>query len=151
LKKKILVVDDEKDIRDILKWFFQSKDYEVIEAEDGKQCLAMMDEVRPDLILMDIMMPDLDGWEVSRRIKEDESYRDIPVSMLSVLSNADDVKKSMDYAHADAHISKPIDFYALNNTVKDLTTKRPKKPGRLGPRPRSKPSELFGPTGAGNT
>jgi CheY-like chemotaxis protein len=151
LKKKILVVDDEKDLRDILKWFLQSKDYEVIEAEDGKQCLAMMDEVRPDLVLMDIMMPDLDGWEVSRRIKEDESYRDIPVSMLSVLSSADDVKKSMDYAHADVHISKPIDFYALNKTVKDLTAKKPKKPGRLGPRPRSRPSELFGPTGTENT
>ncbi len=142
MKKKILIVDDEKDLRDVVKWFFQSKDYDVIEAEDGKKCLAIIKEEKPDLVLLDIMMPDLDGWEVARRIKEDESSHDIPVSMLSVLASPADVKKSMEYAHADVHISKPIDFYMLNNTVKELTTKRPRKPGRLGPRPRSRPTDL---------
>jgi CheY-like chemotaxis protein len=150
MKKKILVVDDEKDLRDVVKWFFQSKDYDVIEAEDGKQCLAIIKEEKPDLIILDIMMPDLDGWEVSRRIKEDESFQDISISMLSVLSSPDDVNKSLDYAHADVHISKPIDFYALHKTVKELTAKKPRKPGRLGPRPRSRPSELYPPSGAEN-
>ncbi len=133
MKKRIIVCDDEKDIRSLLKWFFQSKDYDVIEAEDGSQCLAMMKEEKPDLVLLDIMMPDLDGWEVSRRIKEDATLQDVPVSMLSVRSSPEDIKRSMDYARADRHVEKPIDFYKLNQTVKDLTTKKPRKPARLRP------------------
>ncbi len=137
MKKRIIVCDDEKDIRSLLKWFFQSKDYDVIEAENGLQCLAKIKEEKPDLVLLDIMMPDLDGWEVSRRIKEDTSLQDIPVSMLSVRSSPDDIRRSMDYGRADQHVEKPIDFYKLNQTVKDLTTRKPRKPARLGPTPKN--------------
>jgi len=123
-KKKIMVVDDEEDLRHLLKWFFKSKDYDVVEIKDGEACLATIKKEQPDLILLDIMMPGLDGWEVSKRLKEDESSKDIPVSMLSVLSSPEAVKKSISYAHADTHLSKPIDFYMLNKTVKALIEKR---------------------------
>ena len=135
MKKRIMVCDDEKDLRSLLKWFFQSKDYDVIEAEDGAQCLAKIKEEKPDLVLLDIMMPELDGWEVARRIKQDASLQNIPVSMLSVRSTPEDIKRSTDYGHADSHVEKPIDFYKLNQTVKDLT-KKPRKPARLGPTPK---------------
>ncbi len=146
MRKKIMVVDDESDLRQLVGWFFKGKDYEVIEAEDGAQALKLVKEKKPDLILLDIMMPGMDGWEVSRRIKEDESLRDVPISMLSVLSAPEEVNKSLEYSHADVHISKPIDFYTLNKAVKRLIesySNRPKKPGRLGRRPGTGPSELF--------
>jgi CheY-like chemotaxis protein len=145
MKKKILVVDDEKDLRHLLKWFFESKGYEVFEAADGMQSLKLIKKVKPDLVLLDIMMPGMDGWEVSRQVKEDPALQDVPISMLSVRSSPEDVNKSKEYAHADVHISKPIDFYMLNKTVSTLTEKEaksPKRPGRLGPRPKA-PSDIL--------
>jgi CheY-like chemotaxis protein len=92
------------------------------------------------------MMSGLDGWEVPKRIKEDASFPDVPVSMLSVRGSIEDMDKSLNYAHADVHLSKPIDFYLLNKTVSSLIEsygKGPKKPGRLGPRPKESPSDLL--------
>jgi DNA-binding response OmpR family regulator len=138
-KKKILVVDDEKDLRDLLKWFLKSKDYEVLEASDGKSSLDIVKKEKPDLVLLDIMMPDLDGWEVSKKIKEDRSFKSTPISMLSVLSTAEAVDKSLKYAHADVHLFKPIDFYLLTNTVKSLLDRYEK-----GPNPPRRPEQLKG-------
>ena len=127
-KKKIMVVDDEEDIRYILRRFLEDEKYEVIEAKGGPQCFEMIKKEKPDLIILDILMPDMNGWEVSRKIKADESSRDIPISMLSVLSDPSDVKKSLTYASADLHLSKPIDFKILSTNIKHLLKERSRKP-----------------------
>lgn len=131
IKKSILIVDDEGDIRFILKKFFRDRGYTVEEAESGEVCLAKVEKKRPSLILLDILMPGLSGWEVCRKIKEDETLPEIPVSILSVLSDSDDVGMSLKYSLADRHLTKPIDFSLLEETVKTLLAEyqaRPPKP-----------------------
>ncbi len=143
-KKKILVVDDEEDIRYVLRRFLEESDYEVLEAKGGPQCLELIEKEKPDLVILDIIMPGMSGWEVCRHIKQNEAYEGIPVSMLSVLSDPSDVNKSLTYSNADTHLSKPIDFIRLSNTVKDLL-KKPKKPGKKpkAKKPPEDDSEFF--------
>jgi CheY-like chemotaxis protein len=94
VKKLILVVDDEADITLILRRILFKKGYTVKEAQSGEECLEILDKVRPDLIFMDIMMPGLDGWETTRRLKQNPKTRDIPISMLSVKSKLEDLARA---------------------------------------------------------
>jgi len=121
--KKILVVDDEDDIIFILKSVLSKKGYVVKEARSGEECLDMLQEGKPDLIFMDIMMPGMDGWETARRIKTDPRTKDIPISMLSVKSDAEDRKRSLEYSLAEEHLSKPVDFELLVSTVENLLSR----------------------------
>ncbi len=92
----------------------------MLEAIDGKDCLEEIKTDKPNLVILDVMMPGMDGWEVSRKIKEEASTHAIHISILSVLSDPEAMKKSLDYAHADMQLSKPIDFYMLNKTIRSL-------------------------------
>ena len=83
-KKKILVADDEPEIVDIVKRMLEDE-YEVITAYDGEEALRKAKKEKPDLILLDILMPKLDGWETLKKLKEDEELKNIPVSMLTAL------------------------------------------------------------------
>ncbi|GBE17950.1 alkaline phosphatase synthesis transcriptional regulatory protein PhoP [archaeon BMS3Abin16] len=123
MKKKILVVDDESDIIYILKTVLSRRGYAVINAGSGEECLKVVKSERPDLIFMDIMMDGMDGWEAARRIKTDPKTRDIPISMLSVKSWSDDRKKSREYAYADMHLKKPIDFGELLDTTENMLSR----------------------------
>ena len=109
---KVLVVDDEKNILDIIKFNLEVEGYEVITSRDGEEALRLVRELRPDLILCDIMMPDLDGLEVCRRLKADSRTNQIPVVMLSARTQAQDKVASIE-AGADDFITKPFDFSDL--------------------------------------
>ncbi len=115
---KILIVDDEPDIHFILKSALKKEGYDIVEMYSGKECLMKINEETPDLVLLDINMPDIDGWEVCKKIKE--SNRGVPVSMISIRRSADSVKKSLDYAQADRHLSKPLDMKEVLSTIKEL-------------------------------
>jgi len=145
-KKKILVVDDEDDIRYVLKKFLREKNYEVIEAKGGSQCLELLEKEKPDLVILDILMPGMNGWEVCRRIREIKFCQDIPVSMLTVLCDTEDRIKSLKYALADAHLCKPIDFPTLSETIERLIAERRKRRRpRRERRPPKEPPEFFTP------
>jgi CheY-like chemotaxis protein len=116
----IMLVDDDEDIRFILGMMLEKEGYNVVKVENGEECLKNFEAVRPDLILLDITMPRIDGWEVCRQIKEMMTTIPIPISMLSARKTEEDIKKSLEYAHADAHIKKPIDKNELLNTIKIL-------------------------------
>ena len=120
--KKIMVVDDEVKILGIIRKMLQREGYEVIVADSGKLCLEMLENEKPDLILMDIMMPEMDGWETVKRIRKDKNNDGIIISMLSVKSLEEDMEKSLHEVHADWHLSKPIVrrrlLYALNRLLK---------------------------------
>jgi len=116
----IMVVDDEAGIRYILRKTLESAGYEVVQADSGEMCIEKFDDVQPDLILMDIMMPGMDGWDTCRTIKERKQQDPPPVSILSVRSDHDDIKKSLEYARADAHLTKPIDMEEVLGTVERL-------------------------------
>jgi len=120
---KIMVVDDEADIAFIIKETLTREGYDVIVANSGKDALEKIRGAAPDLVLLDVMMPDLDGWETCKQIKADEDMKDTVVTMLTVKSEDEDKVKSFDYALADWHINKPIDRKKLVKTVKWLLTK----------------------------
>ena len=108
----ILVVDDDEDTRRILRTRLEGHAYDVVTAEDGEAALAMARSSRPDLILLDVMMPKLDGVETARRLKADRSLPFIPVILLTALSDLQDVVTGL-AAGADEYLTKPIDVAAL--------------------------------------
>lgn len=115
---KIMIVDDEPDIRLLVGKMLEREGYEVSQASTVREFLERLKEEKPDLILLDIMMPTLDGWEVSKRIKEDEETRDVPIVIFTVRTSDDSRIKSLQYAKADAHIDKPFNREELLAVIK---------------------------------
>ena len=116
---RILVADDNETNRDILATRLEANGYEVVHAVDGEQALAVTREQRPDLILLDIMMPKLDGIEVCRRLKADATMPFTPIIMVTAKAESSDVVEGLD-AGADEYLTKPIDQKALVARVKAL-------------------------------
>ncbi len=119
---RILIVDDEPTILMLIGMMLKREGYEVVEAKDGEECFSKLKEKKPDLILLDVMMPGQDGWEICRKIKGARETRGIPVAMFTVRTSEDSMEKSMEYG-ADAHINKPIDKKELFDTIKRLLGK----------------------------
>ena len=120
---KILLVDDEPEIVVLTRMMLEKAGYRVEVAKDSAECFERLKVEKPDLILMDIMMPGDDGWVTCRKIKENEKTKDIPVAMFTVRSSDDSVERSFKYSHADAHINKPFQMKELLDTVKGLLEK----------------------------
>ncbi len=120
--KKILVVDDEPDIVFLVQKILKNGGYDVAGATSGQEALDKIKAERPDLVLLDVMMPGMDGWEACKKIKEDDDTKDIMVAMLTVKSEDEDKIQSFDYAIADWHIAKPIDRAKFSKTVEWLLT-----------------------------
>ena len=116
-KKKILIVDDEKDLVSLVTLHMQTAGYEVFFANDGWTALDMCKRHHPDLIILDLMLPKLNGWDVCRRIREDDSIKDIAVLMLSARDEIDDKLKGFD-AGADDYVTKPFSPRELVARVK---------------------------------
>jgi two-component system cell cycle response regulator DivK len=106
MSQRILVVEDQQDNRQILRDLLTSADFEVIEAEDGEAGLAAAAVHRPDLILMDIQLPGLDGYEATRRLKADATLHAIPVIAVTSYASNSDIDKAR-AAGCDAFVSKP--------------------------------------------
>ncbi|MBL7131501.1 MAG: response regulator [Candidatus Omnitrophica bacterium] len=119
MKKKILVVDDEQDIREIIKIALAQDGFQVLEADNGKTAIELAKKEKPDLITLDIMMPNIDGFQVAKIIKEDPTTVDIPIIILSVLSQ--DKNKFMQ-GIAD-YISKPFKPDELVTKIKEAIEK----------------------------
>jgi len=106
MSQRILVIEDQADNRQILRDLLASAKFEVIEAEDGETGLAAGAKHRPDLILMDIQLPGLDGYEATRRLKADEGLKSIPIIVVTSYALGGDADKAR-AAGCDAYISKP--------------------------------------------
>jgi two-component system cell cycle response regulator DivK len=107
MSKRILVVEDQEDNRRIVRDLLTSAGYETIEAVSGEEGVAMTQTHRPDLILMDIQLPGLDGYEATRRIKADPALRQIPIiAVTSYALSGDDAKALA--AGCDAYVTKPF-------------------------------------------
>jgi two-component system cell cycle response regulator DivK len=118
MSKRILVVEDHEDNRRILRDLLTSAGYETIEAVTGEDGVALADTHRPDLILMDIQLPGLDGYEATRRIKANPALRHIPViAVTSYALSGDDVKARE--AGCDAYVTKPFSPRALLAKVRE--------------------------------
>ncbi len=116
---KILIVDDNQDSRELVMKVLGGKGYELIEALDGEDALAQVQVVRPDLILMDISLPKIDGHEVTRRLKSQEEYKEIPIIALTAHAMKGDKEKAM-AAGCNGYIPKPINVRELPTIIEDF-------------------------------
>ena len=118
-QKKILVVDDEKNMRKFLRIELEYRKFTVILAKDGKEALMRAKAEMPDLIVLDVMMPKIDGYTVCRSLKSNEQYRSIPIILLTVQGRKRDIQKGLD-ALADAYITKPFISEELVEKINEL-------------------------------
>jgi len=116
---KILIVDDEKVIRDLFLTVLSREGVEILFAEDGRSCLSMAKEYQPDAILLDIMMQDMDGYEVCRKIRSIPELAEIPIIMITSLDNREDRLEGL-RAGADDFLTKPIDVIELQVRIKNI-------------------------------
>lgn len=113
---KILIVDDEQDIVESLSFMLQAKGYETICAYDGEEGLKLAKEAAPDLIMLDVMMPKINGYKICRLLKYDAKYKNIPIIMLTARSQESD-KTIGEETGADEYITKPFEFNDVLNVM----------------------------------
>ena len=118
-KARILVVDDDRVIQQLLRVNLELEGYTVRIASDGEEALRSFTEFHPELILLDIMMPKLDGWEVSRRLKQQPGGRDVPIILLSARAQDSDMRRGTEIGVA-AYVTKPFDPIQLLDLVASL-------------------------------
>lgn len=118
-RKRILVVDDHEDNVEVLRARLEARGYEVEGANDGQSALDTVPRFLPDLILLDVMMPDMDGLEVARRLKADRSLPFIPVIMQTALDSTERMVAGLE-AGADDYVTKPINFAELEARIRSL-------------------------------
>ena len=118
-KKRILAVDDEKLIVLAIRHNLQLAGYDVIEAYDGREALEKIEVHRPDLVILDVMMPELNGWDVLTCIRDDPELRDTPVIMLTALGQESDEREGI-IRGADLYLTKPYEPQHLIDLVNRL-------------------------------
>ncbi len=118
MEKKILVIDDEPLVLEVLKIRLKMKNYEVITASDGAEGIESAMREKPDLIILDIIMPGLDGYQVCRKLKEDIKTKAIPVIMLTALGQSAEREKGYS-SGAYGYIFKPFDDEELLNSIEE--------------------------------
>ncbi|MEJ2050499.1 MAG: response regulator, partial [Calditrichota bacterium] len=116
---KILVVDDSRESIDLLLYFLKPANYQIFTAMDGEEALKQVEKISPDIILLDIMLPKIDGFEVCKRLKAKQSTFHIPIIMITALKELKDKIRALE-AGADDFISKPFDNVELLARVKSL-------------------------------
>ena len=120
--KKILLVEDEPEFRLALRTRLEANGYDIIEAEDGATGLNTARHQNPDLIILDVMLPKMDGFKVARLLKFDVKYKNIPLMMLTVMSQASD-RKMGQAVGADAYLTKPCKPQELLDTISTLVSR----------------------------
>jgi two-component system, cell cycle response regulator DivK len=118
MSKRILVVEDQEDNRRILRDLLTNAGYEIVQAENGREALAAAATEQPDLILMDIQLPLLDGYEVTRRLKADPALRAIPIIVVTSYALSGDENKAR-AAGCDAYVTKPYSTRALLAKIRE--------------------------------
>jgi len=121
---KILVVEDEQPIRKLIDLNLRLESHDVITAADGYEALQQAQDGRPDLIILDIMLPGLDGWEVLTRLRKDTTFQDTPVVVLTALVQDADIIRGWQLG-ADEYITKPFSPVALVKTVQMVLNRTP--------------------------
>ena len=116
--KKILIVDDEQDIVETLKFMLEAQGYECFCAYDGESGLNMAKELIPDLMILDVMMPKINGYKISRLLKYDNKYKDIPIIMITARSQEEDKVIGQETGVND-YITKPFELAEVINKVNE--------------------------------
>ena len=125
--KKILLVDDEPDILKLVAARLRASGYDVVTAQDGQDGLRMAQQERPDLLILDLMLPHLNGYEICTMLKQDPRYQGIPVILFSAKSQEKDKQLGKDCG-ADAYLTKPYRPEVLLERVRTLIAQSPPPP-----------------------
>lgn len=121
---RILIVDDEPDIRHLIAITLESAGYQLVEAGKGTEALQALERENVDLAILDIMMPDMDGWEVCRQIRSRQQTKNLPVIILTVRNQPLDRVIGIEVVHADDYLTKPFERQQLLEMVQRLLASR---------------------------
>ena len=119
MNNKILIVEDEKDIRDLIIYSLEGKGYQTISTDDGEKAIKILKENKPDLVILDWMLPSVSGLEICRSIRRDIKTKNIPIIMLTAKITEEDKVLGLD-SGADDYITKPFSTAELNSRVKAI-------------------------------
>ncbi len=118
-QKKILVVEDEETVRRFMKVYLEFENFRVVEASNGKEALELVLKEKPDLVVTDLMMPEMDGEQLYKAMKENEETRSIPIIVVSVKNNFDDVQAAY-LKGVDDYLTKPFDPKSLVEKIREI-------------------------------
>jgi DNA-binding response OmpR family regulator len=118
--KHIVCIEDEPEMIDLIQLILNRRGFEVVGAPGGKEGLQMVRDTHPDLVLLDLMMPDMDGWEVYQQMKADESTRSIPVIIVTAKAQNIDKVLGLHIAKVDDYIAKPFGPQELVDSVERI-------------------------------
>ena len=123
-KPKVTIVDDDRDTRELLSFALESEGFEVNAAANGLRLIASLQLKRPDVILMDVNMSWIDGFELCKAVKKNEQFRDIPVVFISGRGDTEDKRRGLEAGAAD-YLVKPLDLDALIKRLRELLPTAP--------------------------
>lgn len=112
----ILIADDDHEIRNLLRTFFEEQDVDLIESKNGAEALENIITYRPNLVILDVMMPELNGWQICKYVKSREEYEDVGIIMLTAIGPVNNELTSPLFG-ADDYMDKPFDFDVLEEKV----------------------------------
>lgn len=115
--KQVVYIEDEQEMIELVRLILSRKGYEVLGASGGREGLDLVRQILPDLVLLDLMMPDMDGWEVYQQMRAEEATRDIPVIVITAKAQSIDKVLGLHIAKVDAYISKPFSPHDLVESV----------------------------------
>jgi DNA-binding response OmpR family regulator len=124
---RIVCVEDEPEMIDLIRLILGRKGFDVVGANGGKAALGIIQEVKPDLILLDLMMPDMDGWEVYQQLKANQDLSSIPVIVVTAKAQSIDKVLGLHIAKVDDYISKPFSPQELMDSVDQILSRRGEK------------------------
>ncbi len=118
--KRILCIEDEAEMIDLIRLILGRRGYEVLGANGGREGIEMIRTEKPDLVLLDLMMPDMDGWEVYQQMKADENTRHIPVIVVTAKAQSIDRVLGLHIAKVDDYIAKPFNPQELIASIENI-------------------------------
>jgi two-component system alkaline phosphatase synthesis response regulator PhoP len=123
---KVLVIEDEPENQLVIRMILETEGFDVAQVEDGYQALAAARAERPDLILLDVMMPDINGFDVFDQLRHDDDTRHVPVIMLTALAQRWDVERAV-LAGVDDYVLKPFEPHDLLKSIRSVLEKRERR------------------------
>jgi two-component system response regulator VicR len=123
-KKSVVCIEDEPEMIDLIKLILGRKGFELTGAMGGREGLELIRRVKPDLVLLDLMMPDMDGWEVYQQLKSDEELKHIPVIIVTAKAQSIDKVLGLHIAKVDDYVTKPFGPQELLQSIEKVLSAR---------------------------